>query len=42
MIKISLVGDIFPANSTYTKRFGYGSLSLKDKKNGWKIIKWNP
>ena len=35
MVKISLVGDIFPANSTYTKRYGYGSLSVNNTGESW-------
>lgn len=35
MIKISLVGDLFPSNSTYTKKCGYGSLLLNDSGSYW-------
>ena len=34
-VRISLVGDIFPANLPYTCGFGNGSAYLKDKENSW-------
>ena len=33
--KVTLVGDIFPSNLVYTKRFGNGSLFLKNVDNTW-------
>ena len=35
VVKISLVGDIFPSDTPYTKGFGIGSIFLQDLGKEW-------